>query len=279
MRTSSVPRIASMPDASERGRLRGTPDIGNISLGAQSTELYLSLGRRPSTTNSCTNAQLPGIGGGSLPPSQSSSRASSPERMGDTSNRSSRHNFGIKPFTTVFKSKSKTSTPSSSRPGSSHRTNNNNNNNKNPSAWPGAGSHKFSLSRSSSGPSTPSPEPTPQTLSSSIPTPSTATSTSPPLGYYDAVPEYSFAALGFLGGGITPLSSLRGLPSYDQAERSRHNLPTNSAGTPSDINRLTGGRSRSGTRSSRPSVERTSRGRSRSGGSPPRRLSENQQGP
>lgn len=275
-----------MPDASERGRLRGTTDMGNISLDAQSSELYLSLGRRPSTANSCTNRQLAGISGSSHPPSQSSSRASSPERMGETSNRSSRHSFGIKPFTNVFKNKSKTSTPSSSRPGSSHK-----NSNKNPSAWSGAGGHKFSLSRSSSGPSTPSPEPTqhfplPHTAAlqtSSTKTASTAISTSPSQGgYYDAVPEYAFAAQGFLGGGITPLSALRGLPSYDQAERSKHNSPTNSAGTTSEgssTSYSSGGRRRSGTRSSRPSGEqRTSRKRSRSGGSRPRRLSGDHQG-
>jgi hypothetical protein len=260
--------------------------MGNINLEAQSSELYLSLGRRPSTANSCTNAQSVGISGGSHPPSQSSSRASSPERMGHTSNRGSRHTFGIKPFTTVFKNKSKSSAPSSSRPGSSHK-----NNNKNPSAWPGAGGHKFSLSRSSSGPSTPSPEPQshsplPRTFSlqtSSIQTASTAASTAPSLGdYYDAVPEYAFAAQGFLGGGITPLSALRGLPSYDQAERSKNNSPKNSAGTTtedSSTSHSSGGRRRSGTRNSRSSTERrTSRERSRSGGSPPRRLSADQRG-
>ncbi|KAF8585927.1 hypothetical protein K439DRAFT_1632192 [Ramaria rubella] len=38
---------------------------------------------------------------------------------------------------------------------------------------------------------------------------------------YSAVPDYNVASRGFLGGGITPLSSMRGLPSYEEAERSQ----------------------------------------------------------
>lgn len=34
------------------------------------------------------------------------------------------------------------------------------------------------------------------------------------------VPDYDIASRGFLGGGVTPLSSVRGLPSYEEAERS-----------------------------------------------------------
>lgn len=221
---SNVPRVASMPDASERGRLRRTLGF-NAPADAHSSELYLSLGRRPDTGNSVTTPPE----AGSHPASQSSSRASSPDRSGEPSTssggRSSRHGF-MRPFTVFSKSSTKTpSTPPSShpnsRPGSSH---------KNPSAW-----HRQTFSRTSSGPSAPS---SPDHNISPLPSqPTSRSSTSPPrapsssaLGeYYDAVPEYAFAARGFLGGGITPLSSFRGLPSYDQAQRSRASSPQSSS--------------------------------------------------
>ena len=39
---------------------------------------------------------------------------------------------------------------------------------------------------------------------------------------FTEVPDYDMASRGFLGGGITPLSSLQGLPSYDDAARERN---------------------------------------------------------
>ena len=39
-------------------------------------------------------------------------------------------------------------------------------------------------------------------------------------GSFNDVPDYNVASRGFLGGGVTPLSSTRGLPSYEEAERS-----------------------------------------------------------
>ncbi|KIM30507.1 hypothetical protein M408DRAFT_286725 [Serendipita vermifera MAFF 305830] len=224
MARSNVPRVASMPNASERGRLRQTLGF-NAPADAHSSELYLSLGRRPETGNSAVTT--PPDAAGSHPASQSSSRASSLERFGEASpvssggGRSSRHGF-MRPFT-VFSKRDSTKTPSTpassrpnSRPGSSHKN----------SSKP---------SRPSSGPSTPS---SPDLGISSLPSQTVSrASTSPTrasmaLGeYYDAVPEYAFAAQGFLGGGITPLSSFRGLPSYDQAQRSRaSSMHTNSIG-------------------------------------------------
>ncbi|KAI0935259.1 hypothetical protein AcV7_003748 [Taiwanofungus camphoratus] len=51
--------------------------------------------------------------------------------------------------------------------------------------------------------------------------PQPAPLTSPQLLHraFTEVPDYDMASRGFLGGGITPLTSLRGLPSYEEAER------------------------------------------------------------
>ena len=45
---------------------------------------------------------------------------------------------------------------------------------------------------------------------------------------YTAVPDYAVASRGFLGG-VPPLSSMTGLPSYDEAER-EHGHGQHSAG-------------------------------------------------
>lgn len=220
-RNSNVPRIASMPDTSDRGRRGGM----YLRSEEQSSELYLSLGRQ----RAAMHPDAPG----SQPASQPSSRASSPERM------ERRGPFGgIRPLTSVFKSKG--STPSNSTPP--------------PSGSGRKRAHKFSLSRTSSNPSSTPSSPDPMqhyplplsrssnsptsTQMSSLPSSSVQSSmtssagtatTGPSLAdYYDAVPEYAFAAQGFLGGGITPLSALRGLPSYDQAQRSRGVSPVTS---------------------------------------------------
>lgn len=243
--SSAVPRVTSLPDASERGRLRGSRAATALP-DPHASELYLSLGRRPDTANS------QGAEGGSHPPSQSSSRASSPDRMGDGSgsSRASRHAFSIRPLTSVFKSKASSSASSSnpnSRPGSSHKK------------------HRATFSRSSSGISAPSspeaipPLPLPRSRGSNSPTSTqtsaatSATTNSTVEYYYDAVPSYAFAAQGFLGGGITPLTSLRGLPSYNEAQRSRTGSPqtstVNSAAS-QDSSSSGGSRRRSGTRSS-----------------------------
>jgi hypothetical protein len=37
---------------------------------------------------------------------------------------------------------------------------------------------------------------------------------------FTEVPDYGVASRGFIGGGVPPLTSMRGLPSYDEAERS-----------------------------------------------------------
>ena len=253
----AVPRVTSLPDASERGRLPNSR-AGATLPDPHSSELYLSLGRRPDTANS------QGAEGGSHPPSQSSSRASSPDRMGDASgsSRASRHAFSIRPLTSVFKSKASSSASSSnpnSRPGSSHKK------------------HRATFSRSSSGISAPSspeaipPLPLPRSRGSNSPistqtSAATSTTNSTAEYYYDAVPSYAFAAQGFLGGGITPLTSLRGLPSYNEAQRSRTGSPqtstVNSAAS-QDSSSSGGSRRRSGTRSSllprRPSTEQPTR--------------------
>ncbi|KAG8805209.1 hypothetical protein FRC17_005677 [Serendipita sp. 399] len=242
---SDVPRVSSMPDASERGRLgrQGASRAPTGTVEPPSSELYLSLGRRPDPPTSTTSPES-----GSHPPSQSSSRASSPERSGDhPSGKSSRHGFSLKPFT-MFKSKA-SSTPSSSNPGSR------------PGSRPGSSKgrsgsqqrHRSTFSHSSSGLSVPSsPEPLPpppipipagmpmprsrnylSASNSPTSTQTSAVSTAPSdYYYYDTVPDYAFAAQCFLGGGITPLSSFRGLPSYDQAQRSRAGSPqTTTVGT------------------------------------------------
>ncbi|KAF8514134.1 hypothetical protein JB92DRAFT_2920203 [Gautieria morchelliformis] len=51
---------------------------------------------------------------------------------------------------------------------------------------------------------------------------------------FSEVPDYDIASRGFLGGGVTPLSSTRGLPSYEEAERSQSdgNLAARFAGAP-----------------------------------------------
>lgn len=193
-----------------------------------SSELYLSLGRAPQP-----HTTPPGEFG-SHPASPSSSRASSPERSCELSTshslfgtRSSQHHFNIRPFTAFSKHKT---LPSSTGAGTGGTPSSHTNSRTRPSAR---------LSRSSSGPSTPSspdshsPHPLPSALppmsrSSTSPARTSAslvTATSALGEYYDAVPEYTFAARGFLGGGITPLSSFRGLPSYDQAQRSRASSP------------------------------------------------------
>ncbi|CAG8589438.1 16832_t:CDS:2, partial [Acaulospora colombiana] len=225
---------------------------------AESSELFLSLGRVPEAVHSQhqqhqQQVQGQGQGSGSQPPSQSSSRASSPER---SEGRNSRHTFGIRPFTAFrHRSKSKgrtstTGTPSSSasnsRPGSSHQASSAGHGTSGGGARSHKG-HKFSLSRSSSGPSAPpSPEPVPplplpyaRSSNTNSPTSTWTTSNSAATtssDYYDTVPDYAFAARGFLGGGITPLSALRGLPSYNEAQRSRASSPLGPTSTVTSYN-------------------------------------------
>ncbi|KAG8815525.1 hypothetical protein FRC18_001457 [Serendipita sp. 400] len=93
---------------------------------------------------------------------------------------------------------------------------------------------------------------------------------------YDLVPEYAFAAQGFLGGGITPLSSFRGLPSYDQAQRSRAGSPqTTTIGTVDSAESSTSG-SGSGSVLAMASSRRRS-GSSNAGKRSPRRSAEQPQ--
>jgi len=214
---SHVARRASMPDVSEHGRVNGIVGF-NGPLSTPSSELYLSLGRGLGAV------APPELGGHSVSPS--SSRAPSPEMSGEASTshppgaRGSRHLFRVRPFSAFSKDRRTSISSYSSRPSSIHQD---------PSSR-----HRQTLSVASGPSVSSSPEDlSPLSLSgshtpastSAIPTPHSPCAV---FGeYYDVVPEYAFAARGFLGG-ITPLSSFRGLPSYEQAQRSCTSSPQGS---------------------------------------------------
>ena len=205
----SIPRATSLSDASERGHLEES----------YNSELFHSLGRDPFNLTPIFTGPTPpdsqdASRQGSRNSSQNSSRAPSPDLIlpGESIELHSRSvnphrsrvhgKFSLKPFT-PFSKRSK-STPSID------------------SFQPSTSSMPFSLTSSCSTPNSEHLDPFHHPGCSS-PVPSTVNIT--PLNVYDTVPEYAIAASGFLGGGITPLSGLRGLPSYDEAERVQETTP------------------------------------------------------
>jgi len=205
----SISRAASLPDASERGRLEES----------YSSELCHSLGRdlfRP-----------PSMFAGPTPPdsqnasrqdsrnsSRYSSRAPSPESIlpGESlelhlrsapPRRRIRGNFSLKPFAPFSKRGKSITTIDSFQQSPISMT--------------------FSPTPSCTTPNSEHLDPFHDAgRSSAVPSPVSLS----PLNVYDTVPDYAIAASGFLGGGITPLSGLRGLPSYDEAERVQEATPS-----------------------------------------------------
>jgi hypothetical protein len=194
----SIPRATSLPDVSEQGRLEES----------YSSELVHSLGRDPYSPSSVFAGPTPpdsqdASRQGSRNSSRNSSRAPSPEpgtpgehldlqfRSASSHRPRTRRKFSLKPFAPFSKRIKSTTTIDSSQPSTCSMT--------------GHLDPFHDPSRSSAVPST-------VNLS--------------PLNVYDTVPDYAVAASGFLGGGITPLSGLRGLPSYDEAERVQGTTPS-----------------------------------------------------
>lgn len=82
----------------------------------------------------------------------------------------------------------------------------------------------------------------------STPTPATIESVPESTLWHRAfteVPDYDVASRGFIGG-VTPLTSMRGLPSYEEAERSVNRSSSSSSGADGDDGRLTIRRALSG---------------------------------
>ncbi|KAH9913290.1 uncharacterized protein B0H18DRAFT_1088114 [Fomitopsis serialis] len=177
-------------------------------------------------------------------PSRANSRAASPERgvaavtpggtvnPGDTfvhngshasRNMHSLFNIAMKPFTSLG------STFSLSSRNPSHSNLHGHGHGNSPPHMPGAGptgSGALSASASSINlaslahhPQTPQPMTTPEQLHYA----------------FTEVPDYDMASRGFLGGGITPLSSLQGLPSYDDAARERNLSQTERSFSDTDL--------------------------------------------
>jgi arrestin-related trafficking adapter 4/5/7 len=196
----SISRVTSLPVASERGRLEGP----------YNSELYHSLGRDSfnssliSTPPDSQNASRQS----SRNSSRNSSRAPSPDLMipGEYLEPPSRPatphrprtpgKFSLKPFTPFSKRSKSTTTIDFSRSSTS--------------------SMSLSLTPSRTTPNSEHSDPFHHPCRSST-APSTVGLSH--CNVYDTVPDYTIAASGFLGGGITPLSGLRGLPSYYDAER------------------------------------------------------------
>jgi len=204
----SIPRAASLPDASERGRLEES----------YSSELVHSLGRDVCGSSSVSAGPTPpdsqdASRQGSRNSSRNSSRAPSPEpgmpgeppgphfRSAQSHRPRLRRKFSLKPFAPFSKQSKSTTTIDSSQPSTSSMT--------------------FSPTPSCSNAANSGPLHDPS-RSSAVP----STVSLSPLNVYDTVPDYAVAASGFLGGGITPLSGLRGLPSYDEAERVQGTMPS-----------------------------------------------------
>ena len=66
-----------------------------------------------------------------------------------------------------------------------------------------------------------SPVSSPHTLSSSMPS------------YFSAIPDYETASRGFAGGGVPPLTSMRGLPTYEEANTNPQSVTPDSTTPPS----------------------------------------------
>ena len=206
----NIPRATSLPDASERGHLEES----------YSSELVHSLGRDPYSLSSISAGPTPpesrnASRQGSRNSSRNSSRAPSPEPLipeeplelhlssASPHRPRIRRKFSLKPFAPFSKRSKSTTTIDAFQPSTSSTT--------------------F--------PSTPSCSNTPNSevmdpfhdpgRSGAVP----STVGLSHLNVYDTVPDYTISASGFLGGGITPLSGLRGLPSYDEAERVQEATP------------------------------------------------------
>lgn len=205
-----IPRATSLPDASEQGRQEES----------YNSELYHSLGRDLFGPSSILSGPTPphsqnASRQGSRNSSRNSSRAPSPEPTipSESSELHSRSatphrprtpgKFSLKPFTPFSKRNKSTTTIDS-----------------------------FQSTRSSMPLSLTPPYTTPHSEHSDPFNSLVRSSTVPsivsisPLSVYDTVPDYAIAASGFLGGGITPLAGLRGLPSYEEAEREEEITPS-----------------------------------------------------
>ena len=209
-----IPRVTSLSDDSGRGYLEES----------YSSELVHSLGRDPYSPSSTFGGPTPpdsrnASRQGSRNSSRNSSRAPSPEPgipgeplelpFGSTPSHRlrTRRKFSLKPFAPFSKRSKPTTTTDSLQPITSSMT--------------------FSPTPSCS--NTPNSElldPFHDAGRSSA-VPSTVNLSH--INVYDTVPDYTIAASGFLGGGITPLSGLRGLPSYDEAERVQGTTPMDSS--------------------------------------------------
>ena len=196
----SISRVTSLPDVSEQGHMEES----------YNSELYRSLGRdlfslTPVSTGPTPPDSQSASRQGSRNSSRNSSRAPSPEpgeplelhSRSPTSYRIRTHGkFSLKPFTPFSKRSKSTTTVDPFQPSSS--------------------SMPFPLTPLCTTPNSEDLDPFHHPGRSSA-VPSTVSIS--PLNVYDTVPDYAIAASGFLGGGITPLSGLRGLPSYDETER------------------------------------------------------------
>lgn len=197
----SIPRATSLSDTSERARLEES----------YSSELVHSLGRDPYSPSPVLAGPTPpdsqdASRQGSRNSSRSSSRAPSPEpgeplefRSAPSCRPRTRRKFSLKPFA-PFSKQSKATTIIDP---------------------PQLSTSSVAFSPTPSYSSTPHSEHSDPfhdpSRSSAVPSVVNLS----PLNVYDTVPDYAIAASGFLGGGITPLSGLRGLPSYDEAERAQ----------------------------------------------------------
>src|SRR5258706_12313834 len=212
----SIPRATSLPDPSERRHLEES----------YSSELVHSLGRDLYGPSSIFAGPTPpdsqnASRQGSRNSSRNSSRAPSPQPVmpgeplelhlcsASPHRPRIRRKFSLKPFAPFSKRSKSTTTIDSFQP----------------------------ITSSMAFPSTPSCSNTPNSevldpfhdpgRSSAVP----STVNLSHLNVYDTVPDYTISASGFLGGGITPLSGLRGLPSYDEAERVQGATPMDTSQT------------------------------------------------
>lgn len=199
-----IHRVSSLPDDSGRGYLEES----------YSSELVHSLRRDPYSPSSTFGGPTPpdsqnASRQGSRNSSRNSSRAPSPEPgmpgesielpFGSTPSHRlrTRRKFSLKPFAPFSKRSKSITTTDSFQPIRSSMT--------------------FSPTPSCS--NTPNSELLDPFHDAGRSSAVHSTVNLPHTNVYDTVPDYTIAASGFLGGGITPLSGLRGLPSYDEAER------------------------------------------------------------
>lgn len=207
-------------------------DAGSANLEYVNSELLLSLSQDepprlqnpsvdtpPTTTPPSQTVSRPGSRSHSRRPSRHGSRAPSPEphaggsRPGNPNdtyvhaqNPASRASHGLfnismKPFTTI------------SSPFSLNSRSNSHTNLASLTSLTGHGHHSPSNSQSASGAASPQLRPQPPPLRQQNTSPATLHRA------FTEVPDYGIASRGFLGG-VPPLASMQGLPSYEEAERS-----------------------------------------------------------